>query len=54
MKITTKVPNDIGWLDVQLDDKHIDHLWDCVKTARGESFKHTLVGQIEKLSLIHI
>ncbi len=48
MKISKKLPQNIGWLDVQLDDKHIDHLWDCIKTARGGSFKHTLVGQIEK------
>ena len=48
MKISKKLPQNIGWLDIQLDDKHIDHLWDCIKTERGESFKHTLVGQIEK------
>jgi len=48
VKISKKLPQNIGWLDVQLDDKHINHLWDCIKTARGESYKHSLVGQIEK------
>ena len=48
MKISKKLPQNVGWLDIQLDDKHIDHLWDCIKTARGESAKSILVGQIEK------
>ena len=48
MEIVKKHARALGWLDIQLDDKHIDHLWDCIKTARGESFKNSLVGQIEK------
>ena len=47
MKISKHIPQNVGWLDVQLDDKHIDHLWNCIK-ARGGSFKNALVGQIEK------
>ena len=48
MEIKEKLPNSLGWLEIHLDKKHINHLWDCIETARGESAKSTLVGQIEK------
>lgn len=48
MEIKKRDPDNYGWLEIQLDEKHINHLWDCIKTARGGSMKNELVGQIEK------
>ena len=48
MEIKEKKPESLGWLEVELDEKHVNHLWDCINTARGGSFKDSLVGQIEK------
>ena len=38
-------PTNFGWLETKLDEKAIDHLWECVKNKK-KSLKHSLVGQI--------
>ena len=38
-------PNNLGWIKATLDKKEIDHLWQCID-EKGESWKHSLIGQI--------
>ena len=38
-------PNNLGWIKASLDKNEIDHLWQCID-EKGESWKHSLVGQI--------
>ena len=48
MKIRPITPRVHGWLETKLPNKIIEHLWDCVETARGERWNKHLVGHIEK------
>ena len=48
MKIRPVTPRVHGWLETKLPNKIIEHLWDCVETARGERWNKHLVGHIEK------
>ncbi len=48
MKTKLINPSNYGWLEGHLDKNEVDHLWDCIKTARGKSKKGTLVGQIDR------
>ncbi len=48
MKIKPITPRVHGWLETKLPKKIIEHLWDCVETARGERWNKHLVGHIEK------
>ena len=48
MKIRPITPRVHGWLETKLPNKIIEHLWDCIETARGERWNKHLVGHIEK------
>ena len=48
MKIRPVTPRVHGWLETKLPKKAIEHLWDCIETARGERWNKHLVGHIEK------
>jgi len=48
MKIRPITPRVHGWLETKLPKKIIEHLWDCIETARGERWNKHLVGHIEK------
>ena len=48
MKIRPVTPHVHGWLETKLPKKAIEHLWDCIETARGERWNKHLVGHIEK------
>lgn len=48
MKIRPVTPRVHGWLETKLPKKAIEHLWDCIETARGERWNKYLVGHIEK------
>ena len=41
-------PSNYGWIEGHLEGNEVDHLWDCIKTARGKSMKGTLIGQIDR------
>ena len=47
MKFKPTEPRPLGWIECQLDDKEVAHIWDCVKTTRQGSLKHSLIGQID-------
>tara|TARA_B100001250_G_scaffold11063_1_gene9587 strand:- start:53 stop:673 length:621 start_codon:yes stop_codon:yes gene_type:complete len=47
MKIRPFYPHVHGWLETKLSKKTIEHLWDCIETARGERWNHRLVGHID-------
>ena len=47
MKIRPIYPHVHGWLETKLSKKTMEHLWDCVETARGERWNHRLVGHID-------
>ena len=48
MKTKLMHPSNYGWIEGHLDKPEVDHLWDCIKTARGKNMKSTLVGQIDR------
>ena len=48
MNNTFQEPTNFGWINHQMDDDTVNHIWDCINTARGDSYKGTLVGQIDK------
>ena len=48
MKISPVTPRVHGWLETKLPKKIMQHLWDCIETARGERWNKHLVGHIEK------
>jgi len=48
MNIIKRLPNVHGWLETKLPKEAMDHLWDCINTARGERHNHLLAGHIEK------
>ena len=47
MKIRPITPRVHGWLEAKLPKKAMQHLWDCVETARGERWNKHLVGHID-------
>ena len=47
MKIRQVTPRVHGWLETKLPKKAMEHLWDCVETARGERWNTHLVGHID-------
>ena len=47
MKIRPVTPNNYGWLETKLPKKAMEHLWDCIETARGERWNKHLVGHID-------
>ena len=47
MKIRQVTPRVHGWLETKLPKKAMEHLWDCVETARGEQWNKHLVGHID-------
>ena len=53
MKYKAIQPRPQGWLECQLNDKEVSHIWDCINTARQGSLKHALVGQVEKSFEFH-
>ena len=48
MKINPFRPPTLGWLEVSLDQEHIDYLWKCIEKAKeyNLSVKNTLAGHI--------
>ena len=47
MKIRPVYPHVHGWLETKLSKKTMEHLWDCIETARGERWNDRLVGHID-------
>ena len=47
MKIRPITPKVHGWLETKLSTKAMEHLWDCIETARGQRWNHKLVGHID-------
>ena len=47
MKIRPVTPRVHGWLETKLPKKAMEHLWDCIETARGERWNENLVGHID-------
>ena len=47
MKIRPVFPHVHGWLETKLSKKTVEHLWDCIETARGERWNQHLVGHID-------
>ncbi len=48
MRYAPVQPRPYGWIECQLNDEEVNHLWDCINTARLGSLKHALIGQIDK------
>ncbi len=51
MNINVQQPKNFGWLEVDLDDDIIQHIWSCAKGKR-QSYKNNLVGHIESSYLL--
>ena len=51
MNITTVCPPNLGWLNVDLDDLAVEHLWKCTEKPLGD-YKPKLVGVIEDSQII--
>ena len=51
MRYRPRVPTAGGWLEVELNQQEIDHLWKCIEN-QGEDAKRSLVGNISKSFLI--
>tara|TARA_B100001250_G_C19613802_1_gene706203 strand:- start:50 stop:673 length:624 start_codon:yes stop_codon:yes gene_type:complete len=49
MKFPTRArtPRVHGWLESKLPQEAMNHLWDCVRTARGERWNSHLAGHID-------
>ena len=47
MKIRPITPHVHGWLETKLSKATMEHLWDCIETARGERWNDKLVGHID-------
>ncbi len=45
--IQTITPYVHGWLQAKLPQQAMDHLWDCINTARGERWNSHLAGHID-------
>ena len=39
-------PENVGWLEIKLEDNEINHLWKCVEN-KGINMKEKLAGQID-------
>ena len=48
MKINPFRPPTLGWIEVALDQEHVDYLWKCIEKAKEENYsvKDTLAGHI--------
>ena len=48
MKINPFRPPTLGWLEVALDQEHVDYLWKCIEKAKETNYsvKDTLAGHI--------
>ena len=51
MMIRTIQPNNLGWLEIKLDEVHLKHLWDCIKDPVC-NHKSKLAGAVSKSQLI--
>ena len=49
--IRTIQPNNLGWLEIKLDEVHLKHLWDCIKDPVC-NHKSKLAGAVSKSQLI--
>ena len=45
-------PENIGWLEIKLEDNEINHLWKCVEN-KGENMKYKLAGQVDSSNRIY-
>ena len=41
-------PRNYGYIEYNMHDEVVKHIWDCINTAKGTNAKHNLVGQIDK------
>ena len=46
-------PENIGWLEIKLEDNEINHLWKCVEN-KGINMKENLAGQIDSSYEIYL
>tara|TARA_B100000287_G_C20415886_1_gene695522 strand:+ start:53 stop:691 length:639 start_codon:yes stop_codon:yes gene_type:complete len=44
---SVKIPPNMGWLEVVLDDSEMNHLWECIRKG-GERFNSELAGNISR------
>ena len=51
MMIRTIQPNNLGWLEIKLDEVHLKHLWDCIKDPIC-NHKPKLAGAVSRSQLI--
>jgi len=47
MKYRPRIPSVGGWIEVELDQPEVDHLWKCIEN-QGDDAKPTLVGNISR------
>mgnify|MGYP001293560622 CR=1 FL=1 len=52
MYLNPVTPKNYGWLQLQLNDEYITHIWDCINTAPIASHKKNLIGHVEKSILV--
>ena len=41
-------PRNYGYIEYNMHDEVVKHIWDCVAASKGKSYKDNLVGQIDK------
>ncbi len=41
-------PRNFGWIHHKMSEACINHIWDCINTAKGDNAKGNLVGQIDR------
>ena len=46
MKMNSRTPSNLGWIETKLDQKHIDYLWKRIEERKTDTFKHSLAGNI--------
>ena len=46
--IQFREPRNYGFIQYNMHDEVVKHIWSCIDTAKGKSYKGKLVGQIDK------
>ena len=46
MKMGSRTPPNLGWIETKLDQEQIDYLWKRIKERKTDSFKGQLAGNI--------
>ena len=47
-RIQFRYPRNYGYIEYNMHDEVVKHIWDCINTSKGNSAKYNLVGQIDK------